>query len=699
MKRLPAFTRITFFLFALIGTAGTARAQSDMGFLVNENFEDISSDWFTGVSSDYELKISNGKYYISAKKSPVWPHVEAYPFEKEHYKLSADIELIKEKKGSGAGLIWGGDSGENFYVFMVHEGAYTIMHHTDHSIDFLVEWTMNENVKMSPAVNKLEIEQENGSMKLRLNGQEVYSGKPVKFYGSYVGIFVEPGTEVAADNIVLSTPEIKINLAPGTETTKRNMGEGINTSDDETLGLISPDGNYLYYFRRYHHPEKGSEKEGEAWMVSKKSSWTDALPLDKPINCSKTNFVATVLPDNNTLMTAHHYNSAGEIDGTGFSVSTKEKNGWGIPKNLEISDFSNDRDYLEGCMSADQKVLIMALKRADTKGESDLYVSFHFAGQKWSAPINMGNINSGGSEIYPFLAPDERTIYFSSNGWPGFGGQDIFISHRLDDTWKNWSEPQNLGSTINTAHSDCGISVSAKGDKAYISSISNKNGSFDLFEVNLTQSMRPDPVLLIKGKTLEKETNKPLGTSITIHDLSNDKEVGIAHSDPNTGEYEIVLQQGKEYSFYAEKKQYYAIREHMDLKDINEYKEITLDLYLVPMQIGKNIKLNNVFFEHAKATLKNESEAELKSLIKLLNDNEKIKIRLEGHTDNQGPEDLNMKLSQDRADAIKAYLIENGIDASRLEAVGYGETKPVADNRKPHLRRLNRRVEFVLLGI
>lgn len=673
-------------------------AQSDVSYLVNEDFSDLSSDFYTGVTKDHELSIANGKYIIKTGKNSIWPHVETYPCEKQHFKIETNLALTDSKKGSGAGLMWGGDDGENFYIFMINEMGYSVWHHTEDALDFVLEWKL-EKVNTSPASNKLSIEQDKGALTLSINDQEIYKGKSLPFHGSCVGFFVQGGSSVAIDDLVMTTPELKIELAATTQTTKTALGPSVNSKEGESLAQISPDGNFLYFFRRYHHPENGNEKEGEAWMATKAGNWASAQPLAKPINCSRTNFVATVLPDNNTLMCGNTYDASGEITGEGFSVSSKAGSGWGIPQNLNIEGYHNDRNSFEGCMSADQKILIMSSKRSDTKGGGDLYVSFHIEGNNWTKPKHMGNVNTDGTELFPFLAPDERTLYFSSNGWPGFGGHDIFITHRLDDSWQQWSTPKNLGSTINTAHSDCGISVSAKGDKAYISSISKATGSFDIYEAELTQSMKPDPVLLIKGMTLDKTTLKPLSTAITIHDLATDKEVGIAHSDPLTGKYEIVLQQGKEYSFFADKKDYYAIREHMDLSAINEYKELSLDLFLVPMQVGKNIKLNNVFFEHALATLKPESEPELKSLVKLMKDNTKIRIRIEGHTDNQGPDDLNMKLSEDRAATIKAYLIEKGIDESRLESVGLGETKPVADNKKPHLRKLNRRVEFVLLGV
>jgi outer membrane protein OmpA-like peptidoglycan-associated protein len=332
----------------------------------------------------------------------------------------------------------------------------------------------------------------------------------------------------------------------------------------------------------------------------------------------------------------------------------------------------------------------MTVEREESIGLKDLFVSFVEDDGSWSKPLHMGNVvNSEGEEANPFLAADGKTLYFSSKGHPGYGGYDLFVSKRLDDTWQNWSKPKNLGNVINSGNTELSIFLSAKGDKAYVAK------ERDIWEIDNT--VKQDPVALIKGKVYDNKTKKILYTSIFYNDLKSNKGLGKAISDPTTGSYSIVLPFGQRYSFMAEKEGYYAVTENVDLSNLNEYKEITVDLYLNPIEKGQTIRLNNIFFDSGKYDLLSESNAELEKLLKVLNDNKQLTIEIGGHTDAVGADSNNLTLSNNRANAVMNYLLSKGIAKERLTAKGYGETNFIATNETEEGKQLNRRVEFLII--
>jgi outer membrane protein OmpA-like peptidoglycan-associated protein len=202
---------------------------------------------------------------------------------------------------------------------------------------------------------------------------------------------------------------------------------------------------------------------------------------------------------------------------------------------------------------------------------------------------------------------------------------------------------------------------------------------------------------MISGRVLDSKTGKPLAADVKYESLTTGKELGIARTNPADGAYKIALVSGQEYGFLAQAEGYYPESQSINAGDVKVYTEIKRDLYLGPIEVGQAIRLNNVFFDFAKFTLRPQSHAELNRLIDFLKGHPTMTIELGGHTDNVGDEATNMKLSQNRVNAVKEYLVTNGIDASRLVAKGYGKSKPRADNKTEEGRQTNRRVEFIFL--
>jgi outer membrane protein OmpA-like peptidoglycan-associated protein len=225
----------------------------------------------------------------------------------------------------------------------------------------------------------------------------------------------------------------------------------------------------------------------------------------------------------------------------------------------------------------------------------------------------------------------------------------------------------------------------------------NSIGASDLVRIKLPEAVKPEPVVLVMGRTLNAKTNEPLSADIFFEDLTTRKEVGEAISDPQTGSYRITLTKGKNYGIRAEAKGYLSVNENFELASILEYKEITKDLLLVPIVVGESILLNNVFFQQGRATLKSESFPELDRLVRIMQDNPTVKIELGGHTDNVGNKEALKVLSENRVGAVKNYLIEKGISKERITGKGYGGEVPVVPNTTEANRQRNRRVEFKIV--
>jgi outer membrane protein OmpA-like peptidoglycan-associated protein len=482
---------------------------------------------------------------------------------------------------------------------------------------------------------------------------------------------------------------------------KTSLGEAVNSKFTEVSPVISPDGNVLYFARQSHPLNSGRKIDAQDIWFSKRNkdgNWSIALNIASPLNDHNPNGVCSVSPDGNTLLLLNVYQRDGSIR-EGVSISHRQKGrGWTYPEPLQISDHYNKSGYANYYMANDNKTLLMAVERADGQGDQDIFVSFLQADNSWSKPLNLGStINTGKADFAPFLAADGKTLYFASEGHKGFGGSDIFYSKRLDNSWKKWSKPENMGSQINTSGWDGYYTVSAAGDYAYLVSDESSTGnSRDLYQIALPNTLKPEPVILVYGNVYNAKTKEPLDAKILFEQLPDGKETGTARANPEDGSYKIVLPNGSDYGLLAQAAGFISVNENLEIADIKEYKEVKQDLYLVPIEVGQVIKLNNIFFERSKYHILGASFPELNRLVTLMQNNPTVEIELSGHTDNNGSYNINMKLSESRVIAVKNYLVSNGVKPKRITYKAYGGTKPIASNDQEETRKLNRRVEFTI---
>ena len=482
-----------------------------------------------------------------------------------------------------------------------------------------------------------------------------------------------------------------------------NLDNHVNTTYTEILPIISPDGKTLYFIRSDHpYNNKGSLNSQDVWVADVTDGIDNAIAtrMEKPLNTMTYNMIAGVSPDGNSMLIKGVFNAKGEYEKRGYSFINKTKNGWSKPKAIELPDYDNmvKGPYTGAYWTQDGKHIIMSFSEDKDVSNQDLYVSHLKDDGTWTRPTKLGStINTDGDEHSPFLASDGKTLYYSTNKDGGLGSNDIWMSKMQDDSWTNWSEPINLGDEVNTDEWDAYYSIDAQGEYAYMASAKNSVGNEDIVRIKLKEEVQPDPVVLITGKVFNKKTNEPLGARIDYNGLIDGKNYGVARTNPVTGEYTIILPYGINYDFTASAEGFLGVSENLDLSPIGEYKEIKRDLYLVPIEVGATIRLNNIFFETGKADLKKESFSELDRVVEFLKDNPNVKIELSGHTDNVGDKAFNKNLSQKRADTVMQYIISKGINVARLTGKGYGMEKPVADNATEEGRALNRRVEFTIL--
>jgi outer membrane protein OmpA-like peptidoglycan-associated protein len=317
---------------------------------------------------------------------------------------------------------------------------------------------------------------------------------------------------------------------------------------------------------------------------------------------------------------------------------------------------------------------------------------------RWDTPLNAGDvINTHEEESSVFLAADGQTLYYSSNGHTGYGSSDVFMSRRLDDSWTNWSEPINLGPTINSEQEEKFYVIPASGDYVYYASNKDAIGALDVFRIGLPEQFRPKPVTLVTGRVLDQLSNMPMSATVVYEDLDTREQLGSVVTDATTGEYKIILPSGHRYGLRAEVPNYFSINQNLDLTEQANYKKVVNDLFVVPIKPGVRVPINNIFFETGKSNLANGSSLELDRLATILKANPNLRIEVSGHTDDVGADDSNLLLSKQRASSVTTYLEGVGVGVPRMRSVGYGETRPLVPNETDYNRSRNRRVEFTVL--
>lgn len=374
---------------------------------------------------------------------------------------------------------------------------------------------------------------------------------------------------------------------------------------------------------------------------------------------------------------------------------------WG--KTVLMSAINISSWQADAMVTSDGNAILFAANTQtgrEVEPSQNIYVTVRDSAGEWGKPIELGaTINSAFNDRAPFLHPDMKTLYFSSEGHGSLGSYDIWMSRRKSDkSWTEWTEPVNLGRSINSVGNECWYKISTDGSRAYFSK-STEDAKEELFSIELPASMRPEPVAIIKGK-IRNTKGKILDCKIKWEDLETGEVIGSVRTNSTDGSYFIVLPLGKRYGYFVEKEGYYPIANWVDLK--NEKKSVTVDrdieMVSIDEMLNENaaVPLNNLFFDSGKSELLPESRLELDRVVMMIN-SIKVKIEISGYTDNRGEPDKNQRLSEDRCRSVRDYLISRGCDYYRFTIIGYGQERPRATNDTPEGRQTNRRVELRLV--
>jgi outer membrane protein OmpA-like peptidoglycan-associated protein/tetratricopeptide (TPR) repeat protein len=472
----------------------------------------------------------------------------------------------------------------------------------------------------------------------------------------------------------------------------QNLGNNINSKDPEYFPSLTIDGRTLIFTRRV-----GGKNED--FYVSEKDDslgWMPAISIGQPINSSSNNEGAQNISQDGNMLVFTGCDFPGGRGSCDIYYSIRTEEGlWIEPINMGTP--INTRDWeSQPSLSADKQTLYFARETQDAG--ADIFMSKLQPNGKWGLPERLGpNINTTGRETTPFIHPDNQTLYFASSGHPGFGNMDIFYSRRQADG--NWGPAINLGYPINTVDEDASLVVAADGKTAFFASDrADSRGELDIYSFELYPEARPMKTLYVKGYVYDVKTQRRLVANIELTDLETGQTAATIRSD-KLGNYLVPLPIGKDYAFNVNRKGYLFYSGNFSLKNTVQDSAFTRDIPLQPLDTSAVLVLHNIFFDTKQYTLQPASETELNRLVALLKENPALTTEISGHTDDVGSDKDNLLLSERRAQAVVRYLMTKGIAGERLQAKGYGEEKPVADNTTEAGRAENRRTEFKILTL
>lgn len=492
-----------------------------------------------------------------------------------------------------------------------------------------------------------------------------------------------------------------------------NVVEGLSSVDDEYLPLISPDGSLALFTHAYMKKDMSS-----SYLTKYTEEFTVAYPVDDsgirftgveamsyPFNTGRNQGAATITIDNSILfMTICEFVSR-DYNNCDIYYSIKKSSGWTELKNMGPNINGLYTWESQPSISADGKILYFASIRPGNIGfdpnnpTSDIYMSVRQDDGTWSKAKNLGSvINTPFNEKSPFIHSDSQTLYFSSDGHVTVGGYDIYFSKFREN---EWAKPKNIGYPINTINDDIGFVVNTQGTKAYFASNKLKGkGGWDIYSIELYQEARPEKVFLVKGQLIDDVGHSITDAKLEVKNVNTDEIIeGLVDSE--TGNYAVAVSTKKEESDYLMivKKEGYSFTSALIETNEAIYDSLqVVDFEVKPIEEGKAVELNDIYFATASYQIDIKSNVVLNSFIEFLNDNSSIKIEIRGHTDNVGSLQTNVTLSNQRAKAVYDYLITNGIEPIRLKYKGYGPNMPISSNDTEEGKAKNRRTEFFIIA-
>lgn len=456
-----------------------------------------------------------------------------------------------------------------------------------------------------------------------------------------------------------------------------------NSAYDDFAPALTRNGRMMYFTSER---KKGRQK---VYSVERSSSgWTTPDDIGSDINNGVQNGAVTLTPDGNYMIFAAYRHGVTGEGRTDLFSARRIDGQWTDVQNLGPAVNSDAWDS-QPCISSDGTTLYFVSDRPGGNGGTDIYYSTKTR-EGWTKAQNAGTaINSSADEMSPIIAWDMRNFSFASNKSGGQGGFDIYIAKVNNNVF---SDVKNAGSPINSSADEYFFVTLSNSDVAYFSSNrAGGSGELDIYTA-IPNPYKSGSVVMVRGVVRDEKTNKPLGAKIIVTDLKTGQKAAELQSDDQTGDYFVVLQPGRTYSITAESEGYLFYSERYEIANDDKGREVTNDIYLSPT----NTRLL-IFFDFDKFELKGESIPEIERLIEYLRDYPKVKMLIEGHTDDVGTDQYNDKLSLDRANSVKDYLVSAGLDKNRIKTEGIGKRRPIVKETTDAARAKNRRVEVKII--
>lgn len=592
------------------------------------------------------------------------------------YTIKATLKQVSGKRNVGFGLVWQSDGWQNCNVFFItSNGYFFIGEYKKGECRHIVKWQKFNHPPTPDGFNTLIIKQDRFYTSFFINGEHVYTGSASAKFGTKYGYAIRGGIEVSSSLFEIESPK------PSSTLVKQKMAT-ISTKASEIAPTESSDGNKLYFSRL--EPDDTTKLNIWVSTITGDGQYSSPTKLNAPINSQTDNTL--IKAENGTLYLEGNYNKACKyVNNQGITIFSPKNNTY-VTQNIQIKDFYNNNILSSYSFGPGNKVLILSLQRDDSYGQLDLYAAFKTGNNTYSQPVNLGSvINTKFNDGTPFLANDNTTLYFSSYGHNSIGSSDIFVTRRLDDTWTNWSQPINIGSQINTQYWDAYLSISADGKRAYMVT-SSQDANEDIYSLTIPQEFQPINNYIIKGVVTDnKET--PVAAKLTIKNAANNKIINYCYTN-NSGQFTITLNTNCDIKIETEAEQCFDQSTKLSIK---KDKHIYINnIQLEKIETDVVIKLNNVYFQRGAFNLTPESLTELNRLAILLKKNPTLLITIHGYTAAGFSQATLQQLSENRANAVKQYLISKGIDNSRITTIGHGELT------NPNEKEDRKRVEFVI---
>lgn len=423
------------------------------------------------------------------------------------------------------------------------------------------------------------------------------------------------------------------------------------------------------FFTSSREESAGKEKHGGTGqnfsdiyrsVQDKQGKWSTPVPLGEAINTEYEEGGASLSKDFNTLFFSRCEKVKKETMGCKIFHSVRKAEEWGKAEPWKVTDDSTTVSH--PTLSENELTLYFVSDMPGGLGGKDIWkVTRDNPSADWGTPENMGaEINSPGNEMFPFIHND-GTLYFSSDYHLGMGGLDIFRASYINNRW----QVENMRYPINSTYDDFAIVIEKENERGYFST--SRDGNDEIYSFVL-----PPLKFNIEGEVRNEKTDQPLANA-TVKMVGSDG-MTLASETSADGKFKFMLRPNTDYVFVASKRGFLTGKAKETTRGLVESKEFKADIKL--SSIAEPIELPNIFYDFAKWDLRPESMVALDKLVETLNDNPTVTIELRSHTDARGSIEVNIELSQKRAQSVVDFLIEKGIEPARLRAKGYAATMP-----------------------